>query len=323
MTASTTGARSITGRIPGNAAGRRKSRPPVHHRAGYSLVAPFFLFIGAFSVFPFGYTAWVSFHRVSLTSIDHSTFIGLANYRALLDSPRFWLAFRNTLEIGVIGTIPQLLIALALAHLLNYQLRGRTFFRVAMLTPYATSIAAATLIFAQIFARNFGVVDLVLKSLGLHSVDWEAGTWTSKIAIAVIVIWRWTGYTALIYLASMQAIPYELYEAASIDGANRWQDFRYVTLPSLRPTIYFTIIASSIGALQIFGEPLLFATGQFTAGGSQHQYQTMGLLMYEQGWQNFHLGQAAATAWTIFVIIVVAVALFGLMLRLTGRGNDE
>jgi cellobiose transport system permease protein len=105
----------------------------------------------------------------------------------------------------------------------------------------------------------------------------------------------------------MQAIPAELYEAAMVDGANRWQQFIHVTIPSLRPTILFTIVVSTIGATQLFGEPLLFAGNGSTFGGAQHQYQTLGLLMYNQGWTNFHLGQAAATAWTMFVIIVAVV----------------
>jgi cellobiose transport system permease protein len=325
MSMSTTAddATASTGRRPVGVRSRGRQRSPIHGRSGYGFIAPFFVTFLSFSFFPFIYTAWVSLHVVSLTNINHSTWAGLGNFTALLHNPRFWLALRNTIAIGVIGTIPQLAIALGLAHLLNYKLRGRTFFRVAMLTPYATSIAAATLIFAQIFARNYGIIDVIVKAFGGHSIDFESGIWTSKIAIGTIVIWRWTGYTALIYLASMQAIPQDLYEAASIDGSNRWQDFRYVTLPSLRPTINFTIIASTIGALQIFGEPLLFGgQEQLAGGGSVHQYQTLGLLMYDQGWQNFHIGQAAATAWAMFLIIVFAVGAFSLLTWWLHRGDQ-
>jgi cellobiose transport system permease protein len=197
--------------------------------------------------------------------------------------------------------------ALGLAHLLNYKLRGKTFFRVAMLMPYATSVAASTLIFAQLFGRDYGLINWVLQEVGLHRVDWANQHWPSQIAISLIVTWRWTGYNTLIYLAGMQAISSDLYEASLIDGASRWQQFRYVTIPGLRPTILFTIIVSTIGATQLFGEPLLFAGDGTTYGGAQHQYQTLGLLMYQQGWTNFHLGQAAATAWTMFVIIVIVV----------------
>jgi len=128
----------------------------------------------------------------------------------------------------------------------------------------------------------------------------------------VIVIWRWTGYNALIYLAGMQSISNDLYEAAALDGANRWQQFLHVTLPGLRPTILFTIVVSTIGAAQLFGEPLLYHNG-LPDGGTEGQYQTLGLLMYQQGWTNDRLGLASATAWTMFVIIVLAVG-FNLLL---------
>jgi cellobiose transport system permease protein len=197
---------------------------------------------------------------------------------------------------------------LGLAHLLNYRLRGRTFFRVAMLMPFATSLAAATVIFAQLFGTDYGLINWVLHDvLHLPLIDWQNDKWPSQIAVSTIVTWRWVGYNALIYLAGMQSIDNSQYEAAAIDGANRWQQFRNVTLPGLRPTILFTIVVSTIGATQLFGEPLLYSPNGQPTGGSYGQYQTLGLLMYQQGWTNDRLGLAAATAWTMFVIILLAV----------------
>ena len=198
--------------------------------------------------------------------------------------------------------------ALGLAHLLNYRLRGRTFLRVVMLMPYATSVAAATLVFALIFGRDAGIVNGLLGVVGIHPVDWRNGDWSAQVAISVIVTWRWTGYNALIYLAGMQSIPSDLYEAAALDGANRWQQFRHVTLPGLRPTILFTIVVSTIGASQLFGEPLLFGGG-LANGGPTGQYQTLGLFLYQQGWQFGQLGRAATVAWVMFVLIVGLVLL--------------
>ncbi|MPQ98026.1 ABC transporter permease subunit [Modestobacter sp. I12A-02628] len=300
---------------------RRKNNRLTHNRWGYAYVAPFFLVFGAFSLYPFLYTAWVSLHRTSLSDIDGGTWVGLENYRNLLQSEFFWNAARNTLTIGILATVPQLCMALGLAHLLNYQLRGRTFFRTVMLMPYATSIAAATLVFAQLFGRDYGLINTALEAVGLDPVDWEGGTWSSQIAIATIVTWRWTGYNALIYLAAMQSIPGELYEAAEIDGASRWKQFLHVTIPSLRPTIVFTIIVSTIGAVQLFGEPLLFSGNGTTSGGGSGQYQTLGLLMYQQGWSNFNIGQAASTAWAMFLIILVVVGLNALVGRLRARAD--
>ena len=138
----------------------------------------------------------------------------------------------------------------------------------------------------------------------------------SQIGVSTIVTWRWTGYNALIYLAGMQSIPAELYESAAIDGASRWQQFRHVTVPGLRPTILFTVVVSTIGATQLFGEPLLYEGS--ASGGISHQYQTLGLYLYEQGWTFFHLGRAAAVAWVMFLLIVVLVAVNA---AIAGRRN--
>ncbi len=277
-------------------------------RSGYAYIAPFFAVFLAFSLYPWLDTAWVSLHDVRLTTYQQQTWIGLDNYRDLFTNKFFWNAFRNTVTIGIISTVPQLCMALGIAHLLNYRIRGRTFFRVAMLMPYATSLAAATVIFLELFDKDQGVINWGLQNLfHLPAVDWQGSKWPSQIAVSAIVTWRWTGYNALIYLAGMQAIDTSLYEAAAIDGASRWRQFRYVTLPGLRPTILFTIVVSTIGATQLFGEPLLYdPTGQ-PNGGSSNQYQTLGLLMYQQGWTYDRLGLASATAWTMFLIIIVAV----------------
>jgi cellobiose transport system permease protein len=285
----------------------------------YAYVAPFFLIFFAFGLFPLLYTGWVSLHDVTLQNTDEMTWVGLDNYSRLVHSDRFWNALLNTFTIGVISTVPQLLMALGLAHVLNYKLRGSTFFRVSMLMPYATSVAAATIVFAMLFGRDFGLVNWFLGLFGVANIDWESGRWSSQIAISAIVTWRWTGYNALIYLAAMQSVPKELYDAAEVDGANRWQQLRHVTIPGIKPTIVFTVVISTIGATQLFGEPLLFGGAGGYRGGADHQYQTLGLLLYEQGWFNFQLGRAAATAWTMFLIILVAV---GVNALLASRGRS-
>ncbi len=269
--------------------------------APYAYVAPFFAVFAAFGLFPLADTAWISLHSYKLGSRAH--WLGLDNFTWLFTNPAFYNALWKTFTIGVLSTVPQLLIALGLAHLLNYRMRGRTFFRVAMIMPYATSVAAATLVFAQLFGRDAGLFNWLLGLVGIDAVDWRNGDWTAQIAISVIVIWRWTGYNALIYLAGMQSISHDLYEAAALDGASRWQQFRHVTLPGLRPTILFTIVVSTIGASQLFGEPLIFGGGQAN-GGPVHQYQTLGLFLYQQGWQYGSLGRAAAVAWVTFVLII-------------------
>ncbi|MFF4364694.1 carbohydrate ABC transporter permease [Streptomyces sp. NPDC001594] len=270
----------------------------------YVFVAPFFLTFAAFGLFPLIYTGWLSLHRVELGG--QAQWKGTANYSSLATSEFFWNALANTFTIGLLSTVPQLLMALGLAQLLNYKLRGRGFFRVAVLAPYATSIAAATLVFAQLFNTDYGLINSVLGWAGFAPVDWESSKWPAQIAISTIVTWRWTGYNALIYLAAMQAVPRDLYEAAALDGASRRRQFLSVTVPSIRPTILFTAVVSTIGATQLFGEPLLFGGSVGISGGSGNQFQTLSLLMYEKGWVTGALGQASAIAWVMLLLLLLA-----------------
>jgi cellobiose transport system permease protein len=289
----------------------------------YLYIAPFFIVFGIFGLFPLVYTAYVSLTgwRADTPGSEDRN-VGLANYVTLWHDPFFWNALKNTIGIGVISTAPQLLLALGIAHLLNYRLRGRTFVRMGVLLPNVTSVAAVTIIFVQLFGRDYGLVNWFLGLFGVHHIEWQAGTLTSWVAIAVIVTWRWTGYNALIYLASMQAIPFELYESAAIDGASRMRQFWSITVPMLRPTILFTVVVSTIGALQLFGEPLLFNVSQTpTAGGSQHQFQTLALYTYDQFWQKFKYGYGAAISWAMFGVILVFVVV-NLLIARRLRGVD-
>ncbi|MGW5351278.1 carbohydrate ABC transporter permease [Streptomyces sp. NPDC004031] len=283
----------------------------------YAYVAPFFIVFAAFGLFPLIYTGWLSLHQVELGT--HGSWVGFDNYTALWDSPFFWKALRNTFTLAVISTVPQLLMALGIAHLLNYKMRGRSFFRVAVLAPYATSVAAATLVFVQMYNPDYGIVNEVLGKVGFPHIDWESSKWPAQIAISSIVTWRWTGYNALIYLAAMQAVPADLYEAAALDGASRWRQFINVTIPSIRPTILFTIIVSTIGATQLFGEPLMYGGGVGITGGTDHQYQTLSLYMYDQGWNVGELGRASAVAWVMLLILL----LIGAANLLIARSNRK
>jgi cellobiose transport system permease protein len=274
--------------------------------SGYVYIAPFFIIFGIFGIFPILYTAFVSLHDWHI--IGSHSWIGLDNYSTLFGDPRFWTALRNTASIWALSTIPQLCLALFLAHVLHHRyLRGKNFFRMALLVPNVTSVVAVAIVFESIFGFHFGIVNSTLDLIGLDRINWQAGVLTSHVAIASMIMWRWTGYNALIYLAGMQAIPSELYEAAAIDGANRWQQFRHVTIPMLRPTIIFTAIISTIYGLQVFAEPLLFAQSESNiTGGAARQFSTLTLFMYEQSFRSFKLGYGSAIAWILFLVIVVA-----------------
>ncbi|MDB1089060.1 sugar ABC transporter permease [Streptomyces sp. ACA25] len=300
---------------------RQKWRTLLHRldlrTAPYAFITPFFVIFAAFSFYPLLYTSWISLHRVELSSLNVMEWQGLDNYTRLWQDEQFWNALLNTFTIGVISTVPQLLMALGLAHLLNYHLRGSAFFRVAALTPYATSVGAAALVFTMLFERDFGMINWGLSLFGFDNIDWENNKWPAQIAISCIVIWRWTGYNALLYLAAMQAIPKDRYEAAAIDGASRWQQFRQVTIPGIRTMIVFTIVLSTIGATQLFGEPLIFGQGpNGVTGGADNQYQTLGLLLYQEGWRNYQMGRAATVAWAMFLILILVFVLQRLTARL-------
>ncbi|MFC5290251.1 carbohydrate ABC transporter permease [Actinokineospora guangxiensis] len=274
----------------------------------YAYVAPFFLLFGVFGVFPLAYTALISttaWNTRNPGSEDKS--VGFDNYTNLLGDENFWNALVNTLGIGVFSTVPQLLLALGIAHLLNYKLRGRLVLRMGVLVPYVTSVTAVALIFNQMFARDFGLLNWLLSPFTDAPIDWRASTVASWFAVSVMVTWHWTGYNALIYLAAMQTIPNELYESAAIDGASRWRQFWSITIPSLRPTIIFTVIVSTVGALQLFAEPFLFDTTRNHNGGAERQFQTVVLYLYQQFWTNGRYGYGAAIAWTLFIVTVVIV----------------
>ena len=278
--------------------------------APYVYIAPFFLLFLAFGLGPLIYTAWVSLHNWAPLETDHA-FVGLGNYQAMLADPRFWKALGNTFSIFLLSTIPGLVLSLLIATALNNRsLKVKTFWRMALLVPNVTPLVAVTLVFSSIFGRDYGPIAWVLHEFGLPPIDWGANAWTTQSVIALMVIWRWTGYNALIYLAAMQAVPDSLYESAEIDGAGRWQTFTQVTLPMIRPTVLFTVVTSTVGGLQIFTEPLLFTS---PTGGSNGQGLTMTLLLYGQAFNSFKFGYASAIAMALlFVVLMLALVNFAL-----------
>ncbi|MBA9004579.1 carbohydrate ABC transporter permease [Thermomonospora cellulosilytica] len=269
----------------------------------YLLISPFYLVFAVFGAFPLLFTLWMSLRDRELAS-GKDEFIGLRNYTELLGDSAFLNAVVNTLGMFVIATVPQLLLALLLANALNRRLRGSTLFRVGMMMPLITSTVAVAVVFTQLFDTDFGLVNWLLGLVGVDPIAWQSDRWWSWVAISVMVDWRWTGYNALIYLAAMQAIPKDLYEAAAIDGASRRRQFWQITVPMLRPTILFTAIVSTIGGLQLFTEPVLFDNGD-TDGGSTGQFQTVAMYMFDSAFSNDDYGYGAAVAWMIFLLIIV------------------
>jgi cellobiose transport system permease protein len=285
----------------------------------YLYISPFYILFLVFGLFPLGYTFWVSLHHWEI--IGGHQFMGLRNYSRLLTDDQFWNAVVNTFGMFVLATVPQLLLALWLANTLNRRLRFQTLFRMGVLLPLVTSVAAVAIVFTQLYGRDYGMANWVLHFFGVHKIDWQANRWASWVAVSTMVDWRWTGYNALIFLAGMQAIPRDLYEAAAIDGASRRQQFWRITVPMLRQTIVFVSIISTIGGLQLFTEPLLFNFG-YMQGGSLRQSQTVAMYMFENAFNRFQYGYGSAVAWMLFLLILL-FSLFNLLLIRRFAGGGE
>ncbi|MGW4502760.1 carbohydrate ABC transporter permease [Micromonospora sp. NPDC004336] len=288
----------------------------------YLYVAPFFVLFGIFGLFPVLYTVYVSLFDYELLS-GTKEYAGLENYRELLADSQFWNAAYNTVGIFVLSTVPQLIVALLLANMLNRQLRARTLLRMGILLPNITSVAAVGIIFALIFADRYGLVNWLLGSVGIDPIAWRDNRYASWSAIAAMVDWRWTGYNALIYLGAMQAIPKDLYESASLDGASAWRQFWQITVPLIRPTIVFTAIISTIGGLQIFTEPLMYGYGMIR-GGAEHEFQTLAMYIYERTFTgNAEYGYGAAMSWMLFMMIIVFALINFALVRRSVKGEQR
>src|SRR5690554_456076 len=268
----------------------------------YLYISPFFILFGLTGLFPLVYTAYVSMFDWHIIG-GQGDFVGLGNFEWVLGQERFWQALGNTFSIFLLSAVPQVILAMIIAAILDRNLRAKTFWRMGVLVPYVVAPVAVSLIFSNMFADQHGLINNALTNIGLDPVGWHSETVPSHLAIATMVNFRWTGYNALILLAGMQAISRDYYEAATIDGAGRIRQFFSITIPQLRPTLIFVIIMSTIGGLQIFDEPRLY--DQYGQGGANGQWMTLTIYLYNLGWGQLNFGRAAAVAWLLFLVIVV------------------
>jgi cellobiose transport system permease protein len=265
----------------------------------YFSIAPYFILFLVFGITPTIFSAYLAFQNWD--GIGAMRFVGFGNFAFVLSDPVFGQAVLNTFEIWFMSTIPMLFIALVLAFLINQRGRSKFAYQMTYFIPNITSIVAITLIFSSLFTPQYGLIDQGITALHLPSIQWMTDPWSMRWAISLMVIWRWTGSNAIIYMAGLQSIPTEFYEAARLDGAATWQIFRYITVPLLRPVILFTVVTSSIGGLGLFTEPqVLFGNG----GGVGHEGLTMALYQYSQAFASDRFGFGAAISWVIFFIML-------------------
>jgi cellobiose transport system permease protein len=188
----------------------------------YLYISPFFLLFALVGLFPIAYTAVISFQEWDLVR-NTGEFVGFDQYIWILGQEQFWVALRNTFSIFLLSSVPQIILALFIAAMLDRNIRAKTFWRMSVLLPFVMAPVAVTLIFSNMFGDNHGLVNNILTNIGLQPIPWHVSPFWSHIAIATMVNFRWTGYNALILLAAMQAVPREYYEAATVDGANAFR----------------------------------------------------------------------------------------------------
>ena len=284
--------------------------------APYAFISPFYVLFAIFGLFPLVFSLWLSFHNWNpVGGLGTMEWAGLDNYVYLATDPWFWKALGNTLVLLAISGLPQHLVAIPLAFALNAGLvRMRDFFTAAYFMPYITSAVAVALIFSTIYGTQYGILNTVIGYLASTRllgwafealdvrlpINWLGSSAYIKPAIAILVMWRWFGWNTVLYLTGLQTIPRELYEAAMVDGATTGQQFRWITLPLLRPIMLFAVTLTIIGNMQLFDEPLILVG---TGGGTSQAGLTSALYLYRTGFEWLYMGSAAAMSWALVLVI--------------------
>lgn len=283
--------------------------------APYLFISPFYLLYVLFMLVPIGVSLWLSL--TEWVGLGTPRWVGLRNYRLLFTDISFHRALGNTAVFVLVAVCVVVPLALLIAQALNTRgLRARDLWRTAYFVPMVVSPILVALIFGLLFDRQFGLVNSVLRALfgtGTGGIDWLGDPSLAKVSIALVMLWRWTGYLTVFFLAGLQSVPRELYEAAAIDGAGRLRTFTTVTLPALKPVTAFVVVTSFIGAAQIFEEPYLL-----TGGGPAESTLSVTMFIYRAAFQRQQFGYAAAAAVVLFVLVFGLSQLFN---RLLGIGR--
>ncbi|MFG6447377.1 carbohydrate ABC transporter permease [Roseateles sp. BYS180W] len=280
----------------------------------YVLLSPFVLLFCTFGLFPLLFSLYLSFQTWEPTSgLQAMRFVGLENFAFALQDEWFWKSLKNTLWLALAAGVPQHLVAIPLAVFIHNRLhRLRDAVTGAYFLPYITSTVAIAIMFSAMFSKDYGLINQGLQLLGhvpllgalvpAEAVDWMGQPQHIKPAIAMIVFWRYVGFNVVLYLAALQTIPKDLYEAATMDGAGRLQQFFHITLPSLKPMIFFGVTLSVIGGLQLFEEPFILTGGR---GGSDQAGMTTAIYLYRMAFDFNDFGAASAMSWLLFFVVAL------------------
>ena len=282
--------------------------------APYYFVAPFLVFYIVFLVFPIIFNVYVSF--TDWNAFGKANFIGIDNYIELLSDSRFFMSLGNTGILMLMITPIQMVLGMLIAVVLSQKyFPFPNAFRLANFLPYLTTPVALGIFFAMLFDTHFGYVNKMLELIGITGPDWFGKVWPARFLTAILAVWRWSGYTAVMFMAGITNISDTIYEAADIDGTNVWQSFWYITLPLLKDVAVFVIITNMIGCFQLFEEPVMLFTGSgmgsHSIGGPRNAVLTGLWMMYDTSFGTvMRYGYGSAISVGLFVIIGVVTIVF-------------
>lgn len=283
--------------------------------APYVLLSPFLLLFAVFGLFPLLFSAVLAFQAWEPSyGLESMRFVGWENFGFAFQDAWFWKSLKNTLWLALAAGVPQHLVALPLAVLIHSHFgRLRDGMSAAYFLPYITSTVAIAMLASALFSTDYGLVNALLQLVGLDRQPWVTHPLFIKPTIAIVVFWRYLGFNLVLYLAALQTVPRDLYEAARLDGASPWRQFLHVTLPALRPMILFGVTLSLIGGLQLFEEPFILTNGN---GGTDQQGMTSAVYLYRLAFEFSDFGGASAMSWLLFGLV-------GLLTWLTNRAFGE
>jgi multiple sugar transport system permease protein len=284
---------------------RRVRMPGEGTNAAWIFLAPALVLIGVFFFVPVAASLLLSltdFDIYAVASTENTRFVGLRNYSQLLQTPLFWTSLQNTFYFALVGGPLTIAVSLGAALLLNAKLvRWKSFFRTIYFTPFVTTLVAVAIVWRYLYHTRYGLLNYGLEALGIAPIDWLGDPRWAMPAIILMAVWKNFGYNMLIFIAGLQSIPDELYDAAKVDGAGPARQFWNVTLPMLGPTMLFVAVITMIGYFQLFAEPYVM-----TQGGPLRSTTSVVLLMYEEGFRWWRMGYAAAIAFVLFLVILIA-----------------
>jgi multiple sugar transport system permease protein len=287
---------------------KRLRMPGESNTAAWFFLAPALVLIFVFFFLPVAASLVLSvtdFDIYGIANTSNTRFVGFQNYVKLLHTPDFWNALKNTFYFAFVGGPLTIAVSLGAALLLNSKLvRFKGFFRTLYFTPFVTTLVAVAIVWRYLYHTRYGLFNYGLGKLGIAPIDWLGDPHWAMPAIILMAVWKSFGYNMLIFIAGLQAIPEELYDAAQIDGASPWRQFWSITLPMLAPTLVFISVITMIGYFQLFAEPYVM-----TQGGPLRSTTSVVLLMYEEGFRWWRMGYAAAIAFVLFIVILIATLL--------------